>query len=81
MTTDLGLDWLASADLFGFAVCVLLFYVGVRMKSFPFCVVPAVGTILVGLRIFQASEDPFLFLVMFAMSAAMTLYGAKFKGW
>lgn len=81
MATDLGLDWLSSMDLFALAMCLLLFVLGARMKSFPFCAASAVGFITVGLKIFSASEDPLTFMVMFAISAAEVLYGAKFKGW
>lgn len=81
MPTDLGLDWLASADVFGLVVCLGLFLLGVKMKSFPFVGVSAIGTIAIGLRIFLASEDPLVFMIMFALSGAMVLHGAKFEGW
>lgn len=81
MDSDLGLAWLTSTDLFALAMCIMLFLIGAKMKSFPFCAASAVGFIAVGLQIFVASEDPIIFMMMFAISAAEVLYGAKFKGW
>lgn len=79
--TDLGLDWLSSMDIFAIIMILLLFYIAARMKSYPFCIVSAVGFITIGVKIFAASEEPIAFFIMFTISAAMVLYGSKMKGW
>lgn len=77
MTTDLGLDWLSSMDIFGIVMCLILFVIAVRMKSFPFSVVSAVGFVIIGLKIFSVSEEPIAFCIMFGISAAMVLFGSR----
>lgn len=81
MATDLGLDWLSSIDLFGIAMCIMLFLLAAKMRSYPFCVASAVGFITIGVKILAASQELISFMAMFAISAGMVLYGAKMKEW
>jgi len=79
--TDLGLDWLSSMDIFGIIMILLLFFIAVKLKSYPFCIVSAVAFITIGVKIFAASEEPIAFFTMFTISAAMVFYGTKLRGW
>lgn len=77
MTTDLGLDWLSSMDLFVVGLCIILTLLAFKMRSFPFCVVASFAWLAEGLQIFLVSEQPMPFLIMFTITAGIMLYGMK----
>lgn len=79
MTTDLGIDWLSSIDVFGLLLCLLLAFIGIKMRSFVFVVISSMGWIALGIQIFLRTDEPLVFLLMFSVAVAQAFYGLKME--
>lgn len=81
MTTDIGLEWLSSTDLFVLGLCLVLTLLAFKMRSFPFSAVASLAWVTEGLLVFRESEDFLPFLLMFTIASGVMLYGWQKGEW
>lgn len=67
-TTSLALDWVSSEQIFAMLLCLFLAYIGYKMRSWTFTVISSLGWLIIGLNIYQATEDSLIFCLIFAIA-------------
>ncbi len=74
---DIGLDWLASEQVFGLLLCLMLAILGYKMKSWVFMTISSLGWLVIGLQIYSSTLNPLIFMLMFTIAIAQSLFAMK----